>query len=173
MLLKVTMFGSWTCNGYATDKGCCGPSRLGTKYNLRSLMSSLIHKAEQHRSTVPGVEAMTLVSNHYFPRHAHDQFGFGIIDIGAQRSWSGVGQIEASTGEVIFCNPGEYTMACRLSGKCAAGESFILIPLSYDVRSKTTLAHNLKLCDLWREILCWLSTSRDCLPHLRTASRMC
>src|SRR5215470_3068136 len=25
MLLKVTMFGIWTCNGYATDKGCCGP----------------------------------------------------------------------------------------------------------------------------------------------------
>jgi AraC-like DNA-binding protein len=70
-------------------------------------MSSIIHKAKQHRSTVPGVEAMTLVSNHHFPRHAHDQFGFGIIDFGAQRSWSGVGQIEASAGDVIFCNPGE------------------------------------------------------------------
>lgn len=50
---------------------------------------------------------MTLVSNHYFPRHAHDQFGFGMIDFGAQRSWSAVGQIEASAGDVIFCNPGE------------------------------------------------------------------
>lgn len=70
-------------------------------------MSSLIHEAEQHRLTLPGVEAMTLVSNHHFPRHAHDQFGFGIIDFGAQRSWSGVGQIEASAGDVIFCNPGE------------------------------------------------------------------
>ena len=70
-------------------------------------MSSLIHQAKQHGSTVSGVEAMTLVSNHHFPRHAHDQFGFGMIDFGAQRSWSAVGQVEASAGDVIFCNPGE------------------------------------------------------------------
>jgi AraC-like DNA-binding protein len=70
-------------------------------------MSSLIHQAKQHRSTAPGVEAMTLVSNHHFPRHSHDHFGFGSIDFGAQRSWSSVGQIEASAGDVIFCNPGE------------------------------------------------------------------
>jgi len=80
-------------------------------------MSSLIHNAEQHRSTVPGVEAMTLVSNHHFPRHAHDQFGFGIIDCGAQRSWSGVGQIEASAGDVIFCNPGEMHDGLPFEGK--------------------------------------------------------
>ena len=80
-------------------------------------MSSLIHKAEQHRATVPGVEAMTLVSNHHFPRHAHDQIGFGIIDFGAQRSWSGVGQIEASTGDVIFCNPGEIHDGVPFEGK--------------------------------------------------------
>ena len=36
-----------------------------------------IHRAEQHRSTVPGIEPMTLVSNHHFPRHSHDQFGIG------------------------------------------------------------------------------------------------
>jgi len=70
-------------------------------------MPPLVHQAEQHRSTVPGIEAMTLVSNHHFPRHAHDQFGFGMIDFGVQRSWSGVGPIEASAGDVIFCNPGE------------------------------------------------------------------
>lgn len=50
---------------------------------------------------------MTLVSNHHFPRHSHDQFGFGIIDFGAQRSWSAVGQVEAFAGNVLFCNPGE------------------------------------------------------------------
>jgi hypothetical protein len=36
-----------------------------------------IHRAEQHRSTAPGIELMTFVSNHYFPRHSHDQSGIG------------------------------------------------------------------------------------------------
>jgi len=50
---------------------------------------------------------MTLVSNHHFPRHTHDQFGLGVIAFGAQRSWSGVGPVEASAGDVITANPGE------------------------------------------------------------------
>jgi AraC-like DNA-binding protein len=60
---------------------------------------------------------MTLVSNHHFPRHAHDQFGFGMIACGAQRSWSCVGQIEASAGDVIFCNPGEMHDGIPFDGK--------------------------------------------------------
>jgi AraC-like DNA-binding protein len=70
-------------------------------------MASRIHKVEQHRSAVPGIEAMTLVSNHHFPRHSHDQFGIGVIAFGAQRSWSGVGAVSASAGDVILANPGE------------------------------------------------------------------
>jgi AraC-like DNA-binding protein len=70
-------------------------------------MVSRIHWAEQHRSTVPGIEPMTLVSNHHFPRHSHDQYGVGVIAFGAQRSWSGVGLVSASAGDVIMVNPGE------------------------------------------------------------------
>jgi AraC-like DNA-binding protein len=70
-------------------------------------MVSRVHRAEQHRSTVPGIEPMTLVSNHHFPRHSHDQFGIGVIAFGAQRSWSGVGLVSASAGDVIMVNPGE------------------------------------------------------------------
>jgi len=66
-----------------------------------------IHRAEQHRSTVPGIELMTLVSNDHFPRHSHDQFGIGVMAFGAQRSWSGVGLVSASAGDVIMANPGE------------------------------------------------------------------
>ena len=80
-------------------------------------MARLIHQVEQHRSSFRGVEAMTLVSNHHFPRHAHDQFGFGMITSGAQRSWSGAGQVEASAGDVIFCNPGEMHDGIPLDGK--------------------------------------------------------
>ena len=50
---------------------------------------------------------MTLVSNHHFPRHSHDQFSIGVIAFGAQRSWSGAGQVSAPAGDVIMANPGE------------------------------------------------------------------
>ncbi|MEP6731375.1 MAG: AraC family transcriptional regulator [bacterium] len=66
-----------------------------------------MHRVEIHRSTVVGIEAMTLLSNHHFPRHAHDQFGIGVMLSGAQRSWSGLGQVSASAGDVIMVNPGE------------------------------------------------------------------
>ena len=70
-------------------------------------MSKRIHRVTQHRSGIPGVEAMTLFSNHEFPRHSHDQFGIGIMPAGVQRSWSIVGHVESEAGDVIMCNPGE------------------------------------------------------------------
>jgi AraC-like DNA-binding protein len=66
-----------------------------------------MHRVEQHRSGIPGIEAMTLFSNHVFPRHSHDQFGIGIMTSGAQRSWSVIGQVESEAGDVIMVNPGE------------------------------------------------------------------
>jgi AraC-like DNA-binding protein len=65
------------------------------------------HRVTQHRSGIPGVEAMTLFSDHVFPRHSHDHFGIGIMTSGAQRSWSLVGHVESGPGDVIMCNPGE------------------------------------------------------------------
>lgn len=56
---------------------------------------------------MPGVEAMTLYSDHAFPRHSHDQYGIGIMTSGAQRSWSVIGHVEAEAGDVIMVNPGE------------------------------------------------------------------
>jgi len=60
---------------------------------------------------------MTLVSNHHFPRHAHDQFSIGVIPFGAQRSWSGVGPVGASAGDVIMANPGEMHDGVPLDNK--------------------------------------------------------
>jgi hypothetical protein len=71
---------------------------------------------KQHRSAVLGIEAMTLVSNHHFPRHSHDQFSIGVIAFGAQRSWSGVGSVSASAGDVIMANPGEMHDGAPLDG---------------------------------------------------------
>jgi AraC-like DNA-binding protein len=70
-------------------------------------MAARIHQVTQHRSGLAGVEAMTLFSNHAFPRHSHDHFGIGIMTAGAQRSWSIFGHIESQSGDVIMCNPGE------------------------------------------------------------------
>jgi len=80
-------------------------------------MTSRIHNVTLHKTGVAGVEAMTLVSNHHFPRHAHDQFGMGLIAFGAQRSWSGVGTVDAEASDMIMVNPGEIHDGIPLGGK--------------------------------------------------------
>ncbi len=80
-------------------------------------MTARIHHVEQHRSSVPGIELMTLVTNHQFPRHSHDQFAVGVIDCGNQRSWSRIGTVYASAGDVITANPGEMHDGIPLEGK--------------------------------------------------------
>jgi len=80
-------------------------------------MSLRIHNVTQHKIGVAGVEAMTLVSNHHFPRHAHDQFGVGLIAFGAQRSWSGVGAVDAEASDMIMVNPGEIHDGIPVGGK--------------------------------------------------------
>ncbi len=65
------------------------------------------HRARQHRSGLPGLEAVSVSSDRAFPRHAHDQLGFGVVVAGAHRSWSGLGAVEAAAGDLITVNPGE------------------------------------------------------------------
>ena len=56
------------------------------------------------RAQVMGVLAS---SRRSFSRHAHDEYGVGIIEQGAQRSASGRGVVEAGPGDIITVNPGE------------------------------------------------------------------
>ena len=70
----------------------------------------------QHRSALSGVEAMTLLTDHAFPRHSHDGFGIGVIAAGAQRSWSGIGWVESEAGDVITVNPGEMHDGAPIGG---------------------------------------------------------
>jgi AraC-like DNA-binding protein len=79
-------------------------------------MVKRVHQVEQHKSNVRGIEVMTLLTNHHFPRHSHDQFAIGVITFGAQRSWSGIGSVQASTGDVITANPGEIHDGIPLDG---------------------------------------------------------
>src|SRR5260370_31585975 len=86
-----------------------GPSenlRLVNEWGHRTMVAG-VHRAEQHRSAIPGVEARTLASDRAFPRHSHDQLGIGVMFSGAHRSWSGVGHVEAQAGDIIMVNPGE------------------------------------------------------------------
>jgi AraC-like DNA-binding protein len=69
-----------------------------------------------HVTCAPGVAAFSLASDRAFPRHAHDQFGIGVIAEGAHRSWSGRGEVEARAGEVITVNPGEMHDGAPLAG---------------------------------------------------------
>jgi AraC-like DNA-binding protein len=82
----------------------------------------------QHRSGIPGIEAMSLYSNHTFPRHSHDQFGIGIVTSGAQRSWSVVGQVESQAGDVIMVNPGEMHDGTSADGSPRAWRIIYLDP---------------------------------------------
>ncbi|WP_315709641.1 helix-turn-helix domain-containing protein [Brenneria uluponensis] len=68
---------------------------------------SRINQSHPYRTLMPGLEAMYLASDISFPRHAHEQFGIGVIARGGHRSWSGKGLIEAGPGNAIMVNPGE------------------------------------------------------------------
>jgi len=74
------------------------------------------HHVVQHRSGIPGVVAMTMLTDHAFPRHSHDQFGIGVMTRGAQRSWSVIGEVESETGDVIMVNPGEIHDGAPIGG---------------------------------------------------------
>lgn len=54
-----------------------------------------------------GVTGTMLESATQFPRHTHDSYGLGLIETGAQKSWSGRGLVEAEAGDIITVNPGE------------------------------------------------------------------
>src|SRR6516162_5118962 len=88
-----------------------------------------IHEATQHQLSIRGLEAMSFVSNHHFPRHAHDQFSIGLVTHGAQRSWSGIGSVRAGPGDCIMANPGEIHDGIPLEGKPRAWKMIYLDPV--------------------------------------------
>lgn len=59
------------------------------------------------RCVLAHVEAVEARSHYSFARHTHESYGIGRVVRGAQRSWSGRGQVEAGPGDTITVNPGE------------------------------------------------------------------
>nr|WP_250628095.1 AraC family transcriptional regulator [Pinirhizobacter soli] len=79
-------------------------------------MNTKTHVVTVHRASLTGVEAISLRSEHVFPRHAHDHYGIGVMSEGAQKSWSVVGAVEAGKGDVIMVNPGEMHDGSPIQG---------------------------------------------------------
>lgn len=90
------------------------------------------------RCAMRGVEAVAADSGHTFPRHTHGQFGIGIIDRGAQKSFSGRGMVEAGAGDVITVNPHEVHDGTPIGD---AGRAWRMLYLNPDVVAE--LAHDL------------------------------
>lgn len=91
-------------------------------------MAGRIHVVVQHRTAAAGIEARTLHTDHSFPRHAHDEFGIGVMLAGAQRSWSGIGPVESGPGDVITVNPGETHDGMPVGGEARAWRMLYLDP---------------------------------------------
>ncbi|WP_284319464.1 AraC family transcriptional regulator [Dyella acidisoli] len=79
-------------------------------------MTEKTHQVIPRRSCLSGVEALSSRSEHAFPRHAHDQYGIGVITAGAQKSWSGAGTVESAAGDVIMVSPGEMHDGSPIGG---------------------------------------------------------
>lgn len=65
------------------------------------------HRSQVMGSPWPGVHAAQLVSGRHYGRHAHDFFGVGVLDAGAQRSTSDRRLVDAHAGDVLTHNPSE------------------------------------------------------------------
>src|SRR3984893_2763043 len=77
----------------------------------------MLDRIRFHRFPVAGIDAMTATTSRSFPRHTHDQYGFGVIDLGGHDSSSGRGQVEAGPGSLIFVNPGEVHDGRAIGGR--------------------------------------------------------
>ncbi|MEL7113427.1 MAG: AraC family transcriptional regulator [Pseudomonadota bacterium] len=66
-----------------------------------------MHTSARHQSILPGIDVISINSDRTFPRHSHDEFGFGYVVNGGQESWSGRGLVEAEAGDTITVNPAE------------------------------------------------------------------
>jgi AraC-like DNA-binding protein/quercetin dioxygenase-like cupin family protein len=99
--------------------------------NIAQMTKSTFLIRSNDRRQVTAIEACSALS---FARHSHDEYGVGVMLAGAQRSWSGRGQVEACAGDVITVNPGEVHdgMAIGASRKWAM--------LYLDTRKVTSIA---------------------------------
>lgn len=67
----------------------------------------MFHEVRCATPALPGVRVVDIRSDRRFPRHAHDEYGVGVMLDGGHTSWSGRGLVEAGPDSVITVNPDE------------------------------------------------------------------
>lgn len=70
-------------------------------------MAAPAHHCEVLAAPWDGVHAAVVRSERHYGRHSHGTFGFGVVDVGAHRSSSGRGTVDAFAGQIVTTNPGE------------------------------------------------------------------
>ncbi len=65
----------------------------------------------------PALQAVLADGVHASPRHTHEEFGIGLMEVGGQLSASGRGQATAGAGDIIAVNPGEVHDGAPLRGE--------------------------------------------------------
>lgn len=88
-----------------------------------------------HDGAITAVDAH---SDRSFARHAHDEFGVGLVTGGAQRSWSGRGAVEAARGELITVNPGEVHDGMPVGEERSWSMLYIQAPLVCEIMADLT-----------------------------------
>lgn len=66
-----------------------------------------MHHVRHHPVALAGVRIVELSTTRTFPRHAHDDYGVGVMLCGGHKSWSGRGAVEAGPNDVITVSPNE------------------------------------------------------------------
>jgi AraC-like DNA-binding protein len=131
----------------------CVPQSSGqmNKFARQTVVVARTHRVVQHKSAIPGIEGLTLFSDHAFPRHSHDQFGIGIMTSGAQRSWSVIGQVESQAGDVIMLNPGEMHDGMPVGGFARGWQILYLDPELVDRETAGEVANDTQIPPVARD----------------------
>lgn len=76
----------------------------------------MLHRVNCTSAALPGLRIVEILTQRSFPRHAHDEYGIGVMLEGGHRSWSGRGQVEAGPCDIITVNPNELHDGIPLRG---------------------------------------------------------
>lgn len=76
----------------------------------------MLHRVNCTSAALPGLRAVEILTQRSFPRHAHDEYGIGVMLEGGHRSWSGRGQVEAGPHDIITVSPNELHDGIPLRG---------------------------------------------------------
>ncbi|TLP72253.1 AraC family transcriptional regulator [Pseudomonas nitroreducens] len=76
----------------------------------------MLHRVNCTAAALPGLRIVEILTQRSFPRHAHDEYGIGVMLEGGHRSWSGRGQVEAGPCDIITVSPNELHDGIPLHG---------------------------------------------------------